>query len=41
LYAFRGIPGLSALFNSKGEIDLTIEDIKMGKKLDIMEKIHK
>ena len=41
MHALRGIPGISALFNSKGEIDLTVEDIKLGKKLDLMEKIHK
>ena len=26
--AFRGIPGVSSLFNKQGEVDLTVSDIK-------------
>ena len=39
LNAFRGVPGARALFNEEGELDLTVEDIKQGKKLDTIERL--
>ena len=41
MQAFRGIPGISKLFNADGEVDLNVNDIKLGHKLDLMEKIDR
>ena len=40
MQVFRGIPGVSSLFNASGQVNLTANDIKLGKKLDLMEKIN-
>ena len=39
--AFRGIPGVSSLFNKQGEVDLTVSDIKQGNKLELIDKIDR
>ena len=34
---FRGVPGAKQIFNAKGELNLTVEDIKAGRKLEFMQ----
>lgn len=38
--AFRGVPGAKQIFNAKGEINLTVEDIKQGRKLEFMQDMQ-
>ena len=37
--AIRSIPGAKNIFDDNGELNLTVEDIKMGKKLDQLERL--
>jgi len=37
--ALRSIPGAKNIFDANGELNLTVEDIKMGKKLDQLERL--
>ena len=35
--AFKGVPGARQIFNAKGELNLTVDDIKQGRKLEFMQ----
>lgn len=39
--AFAGVPGVSDLFDEIGDVDLTVEDVKLGMKLNLIDKIER